>query len=223
VKSPKGTSTCPFCNNSNFGVTFHPSKRQNSSNSVATPPSSPPSTNSSPTPLSTPSSTDTLSQRPSVMSTEERRILEREMATQRADHITSEQYAESRYRSASWGSRNDIASLTPPRRGTFGTTRSVPRRERTTRRGENRRATDARLRPDFFDEEYSEHPLQARAPPQRVDPSIFQEILAEAQVPTNEEEFNLSNPGTMNLQQLEEMMIREVDFFFHSILILTSI
>lgn len=65
------------------------------------------------------------------MSADDRRKLEREMAVQRADHITSEQYVESRYRSASWGSRNEPTPTTSSRHRNSSTgTRNNQRRDR---------------------------------------------------------------------------------------------
>lgn len=195
-------------------MTYHPSKRQVSSNSVATPPSSPPSNSSSPIPLSTPSpasdSSKLLGQSPPVMSAESRRQLEREMAVQREDHITSEQYAESRYRASSWGSRNDASSQSSSRRNTFGPARSTLRRERDrNRRGEESRLEN-RMRMDLNYENEDDHfDRSARAGGlYRTNPSIFDEILAESRMSTNEDD-TMNHEG-MSLQQLEEMMIREV-------------
>jgi hypothetical protein len=77
------------------------------------------------------------------------------------------------------------------------------------------------LRSEVSEEDYYDY--SARGPPQRIDPSIYQEILAESQTPAQEEELNILNPeGGMSLQQLEEMMIREVHstrpYSIHSII-----
>lgn len=202
-------------------MTYHPSKRQVSSTSVTTPPSSPPSSSSSPIPLSTPSPVSdpskSLSQSPPVMSAEARRQLEREMAVQRADHITSEQYVESRYRASSWGSRNDASSQSSSRRNTFGPTRSTFRRERDrVRRGDNHRDESRNMRTmglhdiELDNEDDFERYGQTGAA-FRTDPSIFEEILQESRIQTDVDEINQDG---MSLQQLEEMMIREVILSF---------
>lgn len=143
------------------------------------------------------------------MSAEERRQLEREMAVQRADHITSDQYVESRYRSSSWGSRNDGA-MPSARRNTFGPARLVPRRDRDrTRRGEHARTMDHRMRAmgfhDFgLDGTEEDHDFER---PHRTNSGRYD--IADLRPPGVEDE--MSPDGVMNLEQLEEMMLREVN------------